>query len=335
MTIAVFTHESFLAHEPGVGHPERPDRLRAVRHGISAAGLEECVRLLMPEPASRSQLLAVHAESMVASVEALGAAGGGQIDADTVMNEASLQASKLAAGAGLTAIDVLAEGTDSAAFCAVRPPGHHATPHQSMGFCVFNSIAVTATALAEAGHRVAIVDVDAHHGNGTQDAFYDDPRVLFASIHQSPLYPGTGRFDEVGEGAAVGSTLNIPVPSGSTGDVYRKAVTELIVPALERHDADHLLISAGFDSHRDDPLTDLGLSSADQADVIAEVVGNVDAPPVIFLEGGYDLEALANGVGATLGALSGVSFRPEPPTAGGPGGEVVDAIVEFRSTLQR
>ncbi len=171
----------------------------------------------------------------------------------------------LAAGAGLTAVAALQRGEGAAAFCAVRPPGHHATPTESMGFCLVSNIAVVAAALADAGERVWIFDFDAHHGNGTQAVFYDDPRVLFVSTHQWPLYPGTGRRTETGVGAGAGTTVNIPLPPETTGDVYLRAFDEVIAPVVDRFAPTWLLISAGFDAHRADPLTDLGLSAGDFA----------------------------------------------------------------------
>ena len=181
-----------------------------------------------------------------------------------------------------------------------------------MGFCLLNNVAVVAMALADAGHRVAIVDVDAHHGNGTQDVFYDDDRVLFVSCHQWPLYPGTGAADEIGTGVGVGTTVNVPVPPGTAGDDYRYAMDALVIPLVERFTPDWLLVSAGFDAHRSDPLTDLGLTSGDYADLMATLVGLVPTGRfVVFLEGGYDLDALADSAGASVAALLGVDHRPE------------------------
>jgi acetoin utilization deacetylase AcuC-like enzyme len=201
-----------------------------------------------------------------------------------------------------------------------------------MGFCLVNSIAVTAAALADRGERVAIVDWDAHHGNGTQEAFYADPRVLYASLHQSPLYPGTGRVEETGGGAGVGSTINVPVPPGTTGDVYLAAIDELVGPAIERFGATWVLVSAGFDAHRADPLTDLGLTAGDYADLTRRVAGLVPAGRVVaFLEGGYDLDALAGSAAAFIGALVDEPFRPEASTSGGPGRSAVDAALRIQS----
>ena len=178
----------------------------------------------------------------------------------------------LAAGAGLSAVEALDRGEADAAFCAVRPPGHHASPHRPMGFCLVNNIGVTAAALAERGERVLIVDWDAHHGNGTQDAFYDDARVLFISMHQYPFYPGTGALTDTGCGAGEGVTVNVPFPAGTSGDTYRAAIEEVVVPAAERFEPTWVLVSAGFDGHRADPLTDLGLSAGDYVDLTARVV---------------------------------------------------------------
>ena len=201
-----------------------------------------------------------------------------------------------------------------------------------MGFCLLNNVAVTASVLAERGERVAILDWDAHHGNGTQDAFYADPRVLYVSLHEFPLYPFTGRLRETGAEGAEGTTINVPLPEGATGDVYLRAMDELIGPAIEAFAPAWLLISAGFDGHRRDPLTGLRLSSGDFADLTARAAPLVPAGRrIVFLEGGYDLDALADSTAACLAALAGAELRPEPATSGGPGADVVDAALMVRA----
>jgi acetoin utilization deacetylase AcuC-like enzyme len=326
MAVLFVTHPQFLEHDTGLGHPERPQRLVAVEEGARRSGLDS---ELVPVAATRAEvtdLERVHTPSYVAALQRFCLTGGGQLDADTPAVPASWDAALLAAGAGATAAATLRDGEGDAAFCAVRPPGHHALPSQAMGFCLFNNVAVTAAALAHAGERVVIVDYDAHHGNGTQDAFYDDPRVTYVSFHQHPLYPGTGSLLETGLGDGRGRTVNVPVPPGATGDLYRAAVDEVVAPLVEEVRATWLLVSAGFDGHRSDPLTDLGLSAGDFADLTADLVALV--PPgrrLVFLEGGYDLEALRDSTAAALAALGGERLHPEPPTGGGPGRDVVTA----------
>jgi acetoin utilization deacetylase AcuC-like enzyme len=260
--------------------------------------------------------------------------GGGRIDADTSATNASWDAAVLAAGAGPTAIDALLTGDATAAFCAVRPPGHHATAKRAMGFCLLNNVAVTAAELVARGARVAIVDYDAHHGNGTQDIFYDDPHVLYVSLHEYPLFPGTGALSETGAGDGAWSTLNVPVPEGTTGDVYLRALDDVIIPLIERFAADWLILSAGFDAHCRDPITGLGLTSGDFALLTGRLAALVASGRVIaFLEGGYDLQALADSTAAVLGALAGVELLPEAPSAGGPGVAVVDAARRLWSPI--
>lgn len=328
ISVLLATHPRYLDHDTGSGHPERPDRLHAVVRGIERAGLADALIPLEPTPAPRRAIERVHPRDFVDAIEA-SCATGERIDADTVVGPGSWDAARLAAGAGLVAIERLEAGEAAAGFCAVRPPGHHATPTRAMGFCLLNNVAVTAAALADGGQRVLIVDYDAHHGNGTQAAFYDDDRVAYVSIHQWPLYPGTGAAEERGTGRGRGTTLNVPVPPGATGDVYQRAVEELIVPFAERFKPTWVILSAGFDAHRRDPLTGLALSSGDYADLTERLLSL--APPgrrLIFLEGGYDLEALADSAAATVGAAAGVSHRPEPVTRGGPGLDVVTTLAE-------
>lgn len=302
----------------------------AVIEGLRAAGFDPngdasgC--LLVPRAATIDELLRVHPVDHLERLAALSAAGGGRIDPDTVASRYSWDAAVHAAGAGLAAIEALRAGARHSAFLAVRPPGHHATPARSMGFCLINNVAVSAAALTAVGERVLIVDWDAHHGNGTQEIFYDDPDVLYVSLHEWPLYPGTGAIDEVGGPGALGTNLNVPLPAGATGDVYLDAFDRLIAPVAAGFGPDWVLVSAGFDSHRADPLAGLGLSSGDYVDLVGRVLDLAPGPDrtILFLEGGYDLRALRDSVLATTTALAGDPVRPEPATTGGPGDRAVD-----------
>lgn len=333
MSLLFVSNDRCFDHVAGPGHPEQPARLRAVLAGLQAAQLAEAITEVEAPLAPIEALTRVHAEELVAGIERVCAAGGGRIDADTVAAAESFEAARYAAGAGLDAIERLRNDEADAAFCAVRPPGHHATPAQSMGFCLFNNVAVAARALTELGERVVIVDYDAHHGNGTQDAFYDDPSVLFISFHQWPCYPGTGSLREQGSGAGAGTTVNLPLPPGATGDVYAQAWDRVALPRIEAFQPTWLLLSAGFDAHRADPITDMGLAAADYAALTRKVTAVVPAGRrIVFLEGGYDLDALASTSGAVLSVLAGADAAAALPdtegeTNGGNGQHVIDKAV--------
>ena len=325
MGLLLATHDQCFRHEPGQGHPERPERLRAVLDGIAAAGLDEAITWIEAPLAERAELERVHPPFVLDRLAALADEGGGSIDPDTWLSAGSWEAARRAAGAGLELVRRLQAGEGTVGWSVVRPPGHHATARRQMGFCLVNNVSVAAAVLADAGERVAIVDIDAHHGNGTQDIFWEDPRVLYVSLHQYPWYPYTGRPDEIGAGEGRWTTVNIPLPAGATGEVVRRAFDEVIGPVVRRHQTTWLLISAGFDGHRADPITDLGLSAADYADLVSDLLSLV--PPgrrLLFLEGGYDLEALRHCSGAVAAATVDVTYRPELPTAGGPGADHVE-----------
>ncbi len=330
-SVLLETHEAFRDHLPGGGHPERPARLQAVLAGIRSAGIDDAIVAVTPRPATRIELERVHMPAYLDAVERFCEDGGGWLDADTAASPGSWRAAVLAAGAGPDAIERLDRGEADAAFIAVRPPGHHALAGRAMGFCLINNVAVTASALAARGERVLIVDWDAHHGNGTQATFYADPRVLYLSMHQFPFYPGTGRMEETGTGEGDGYTINLPFPPGATGDVYQAAVDEVAGPAADSFRPTWVIASAGFDAHRCDPLTGLGLAAGDFADLTSRLMALVPAGHrLAVLEGGYDLAALAKSAGACIASLAGVDYRPEPATSGGPGAEVVARVAQLR-----
>jgi len=284
-----------LQHQPGTGHPESPARLSVVTEALKAACPE--LEWFEAPSATRAALMRVHSETMLATVLDSEIGTSLRLDADTVMSPGSPEAALRAAGAGVAAVDWVMSATDRRerqAFCAVRPPGHHATADTVMGFCLFNSIAVAA-AHAFAEHelaRVAVVDFDVHHGNGTQAIFSDDPRMLYISSHQSPLYPHTGGRAE----NRSGHILNAPLPPRSGGKLFREVWSQLLLPALREFKPQLLLISAGFDAHRLDPLADLELETEDYRWLSAELalVAERDAQGriVSMLEGGYSLTAL-------------------------------------------
>ena len=300
----LYTHPACLAHDPGTGHPESPARLRAVLDALDDARFASLTRREAPR-ATREQLARVHATDLIEAIQAAAPdTGHAQLDPDTAMSPDSLEAALRAAGAVCAAVDALIDGEDMRAFCAVRPPGHHATPDTAMGFCLFNNVAIgAAQALARGIERVAVVDFDVHHGNGTQDIFWHEPRVLYASTHQSPLYPGTGARSETG----AGNIVNAPLPPGAGSKEFRAAFATTIAPALRDFRPQLVMISAGFDAHRLDPLASLNLDAADYAWVTHELaqIAQMHAAGRIVssLEGGYSLTALRESTAAHVAEL--------------------------------
>src|SRR5215467_397975 len=305
MTTLLYTHPACLEHDPGAYHPESPDRLRAVLDALQGPEFARLKRREAPE-AAIDDLLRVHprayVERLLAAVPERGHRG---IDADTTLSPASGRAALRAAGAVVAAVDAVVAGEADNAFCAVRPPGHHAEPGRAMGFCLFNNIAIGALRAREAYGlaRVAVIDFDVHHGNGTQAAFETDGSLFYASTHQSPLYPGTGAADETG----VGNIVNVPLRPMSGSAPFRLAMTERILPALDAFRPNLVVVSAGFDGHRSDPLAQLLLDEQDYAwvtDKLLEIAArHAEGRLVATLEGGYDLTALGASVAAHVRAL--------------------------------
>lgn len=305
------THPSGFDHDTGLYHPERPARLKAAAEGLRQSGVAvEEVTAIPLEPAD---LAIVHDPVYIEAVRRFCEAGGGDLDPDTHASPGSWAAAVAAAGAGPTAVERLTAGFGGPAIVTVRPPGHHALRNRAMGFCLFNNVAITAARLRDAGQRVAIVDWDVHHGNGTQEAFYRDPDVLYVSVHQSPFYPFEGMAGEVGEGDGAGTVLNVPLPAFTAGDVYRRAYEELVIPALTAFRPDWILVSCGFDAHAQDPLAELRLVEADYAFLAAALPKIVPADRiVVFLEGGYHLPAIRDSMAAVARALLGEVSLSDP-----------------------
>ncbi|MEX2614913.1 MAG: histone deacetylase family protein [Alphaproteobacteria bacterium] len=296
MTTALYTHETCIRHDPGMGHPESSDRLKVVLAALDEKVFASLDRIEAPL-ATIEQIARVHPIDHVTRIlDEIPKQGYARIDADTVVSPASGEAALRAAGAVCAAVDAVIAGTVKNAFCAIRPPGHHAEPAIPMGFCVFNSIAVGA-AQARSQHgmeRIAAIDFDVHHGNGTQAIFYDEPNLFYASTHQSPLYPGTGSPRETG---CSNNIVNVPLPPGAGSDMFREAMTLRVLPALRRFAPEILLVSAGFDAHADDPLAGLRFTDDDYRWVTDELARVADecceGRLVSALEGGYDLAALS------------------------------------------
>jgi acetoin utilization deacetylase AcuC-like enzyme len=306
---ALFRSLAFREHGTG-DHPENAGRLLAIDSELERLNLL-AGRPEIPFTAAPDDVLAlVHDPRYIAGIREFSAQGGGWLDADTPVGARSIDIAALAAGAGIAAVDAALDGQAQHGFVLARPPGHHATPTRGMGFCLFNTIAVAAAhALRRGLDRVLIVDWDVHHGNGTQDAFYETDKVLFCSVHQWPLYPGTGSASERGAGRGAGYTINVPLAAGANDDAYREVFDQLILPAANAFRPQIVLISAGFDAHANDPLAGMQVTERGFASLARRVVGiaaeHANGRVVAFLEGGYDPPALAASVVATLAEFDG------------------------------
>jgi acetoin utilization deacetylase AcuC-like enzyme len=305
MTTLVFTHASSLAHETPPGHPERVDRIKAVNAVLASPVLKGILRRDAPL-GTEEQILLAHTPELVSRITSLSPEAGFEyIDADTVMGPPTLDAAMRAVGAATAGVDAVFEGKAGNVFCAMRPPGHHAEHNRAMGFCFFNQAAIAAhhARRRHGAERVAIVDFDVHHGNGTQDIFWSDADLFYGSTHQMPLYPGSGASSETG----VGNIFNAPLRAGDGGVQFRAAMERVILPALSTFSPDLIIISAGFDAHERDPLGSLQLVEEDFSWITLKLMDVADqfcaGRVVSVLEGGYDLQGLAGSVGIHVHAL--------------------------------
>ncbi|MEL7562643.1 histone deacetylase [Dehalogenimonas sp. 4OHTPN] len=325
MTTGYVFHHSFLEHDTGAGHPETAARLEAVMSRLKSEGLLERLALIEARRAAEAELAAVHSRGYISRLKEICAAGGGWLDADTPVSKKSCEAAEYAAGGAVAAVEAVMGGGEGipSCFALVRPPGHHAFAGEGGGFCLYNNIAIAARyAQSRYGlRRLAIIDFDVHFGNGTAAVFEDDPGVLFISTHQFPHYPGGGDIDDTGKG----NRISIPLPEGCGDDEYLSMFDEVIIPAARRFEPELLLVSAGFDAHRDDPLAGMRVSTEGYAGIAGRLKRLADEAcggrAVFCLEGGYSLEALADSVSATFKALLGeavdLSPRQVPPRVAG------------------
>lgn len=328
----------YLEHELP-GHPERPERLRAIMSHLEESGVLAQLLPVQPRDASWEELRFVHTESLIEEVAATAGVDRHRFDADTYGSARSYDAALRAAGGALAATEAVLRSELDSAFCFVRPPGHHATPDRAMGFCLFNNIAVAVAYALESGlERVAIVDIDVHHGNGTQDIFYDDPRVLYFSTHQFPHYPGTGHWTETGCGDGDGTTINVPLPRGCGDDAYLRCYREICTSAMRRFLPELIFVSAGFDAHFADPLAQMLLSTRgyyEIATLIRQLADEVCEGHVVYaLEGGYDLTAIAWSARACLDTLLGNPFAEDPlgPAPAVPGPNIEPLLAEVKQS---
>lgn len=295
-------HSDFLKHKTGPMHPERPERLETIISTLEKKNLKKKLRNIRPKPADESWLTSIHTSQHLDALKAVGAQAVNDlayIDGDTPMSRDSLHAAFLAVGGVLGGIDAIMSNEVSSVFCAVRPPGHHAEPSRAMGFCLFNNVAIGARYFQKKYglKKILIVDWDVHHGNGTQEAFYRDPSVLFFSTHQYPFYPGTGAETDRGLGAGLGSTINVPMKAGSGDNEYIEVFNSRLLPAAHEFEPDAVMISAGFDGHQNDPLASMRLTEEGYAELSRIVKGIAEKHAagriISCLEGGYHLESLA------------------------------------------
>jgi acetoin utilization deacetylase AcuC-like enzyme len=331
MRVGLFDDPIYREHDAGPGHPEHPGRVDAARHGLEDAGLEGELALRDPRPASREELLAIHSAEHVDLVAGTKDRAH-RFDPDTAAGPHSYEAALSAAGAVAGAVEEVVDGTLDRAFCVVRPPGHHATSERAMGFCLFNNVAVGAARALDLGlERVAVVDFDVHHGNGTQAIFWEEPRVLYLSSHQFPFYPGTGALDEVGEDAGRGFTLNLPLPGGLGDGDCSRIYREIVEPVGRSFDPQLVLVSAGFDAHEADPLGGMGLTAAGFAELtdvcVSLASGAANGRVVAVLEGGYSLEGLAASTAASVGRLLD---HPSPALAPGADPRTESLLAAYR-----